>query len=173
MQRNCLKCGHINTAGTGEELEACPACDAIYTRVEAAMAAKRLNAAAARPATQEPIFIEEPRGKRADEKYCSECAAIINAKAEICPKCGVRQMAAPSSSPLGHTSANGKNKVVAGMLALFLGGIGAHKFYLGKGIQGVLYLVFCWMFIPAIIGFVEGLNYLLMSEKTFFQRYGS
>ena len=82
-------------------------------------------------------------------------------------------MAAPSASPLGQTTTSGKNKVVAGLLALFLGGIGVHKFYLGKGIQGILYLVFFWTFIPAVIGFVEGLNYLLMSEKTFFERYGS
>src|SRR5438477_11088527 len=29
--------------------------------------------------------------KRADEKFCHECGAAIRAKAEICPKCGVRQ----------------------------------------------------------------------------------
>ncbi len=36
--------------------------------------------------------------KGANEKYCVECGATINAKAEICPKCGVRQSAAPSNS---------------------------------------------------------------------------
>jgi len=30
--------------------------------------------------------------KRPDEKFCTECGAVINAKAEICPKCGVRQI---------------------------------------------------------------------------------
>ena len=30
--------------------------------------------------------------KMADEKYCSECGKIILLKAEICPKCGVRQL---------------------------------------------------------------------------------
>jgi predicted RNA-binding Zn-ribbon protein involved in translation (DUF1610 family) len=29
--------------------------------------------------------------KQADEKFCHECGATIKAKAEICPKCGVRQ----------------------------------------------------------------------------------
>lgn len=29
--------------------------------------------------------------KGANEKYCQECGEAINAKAEICPKCGVRQ----------------------------------------------------------------------------------
>lgn len=115
----------------------------------------------------EPVAHKAP-----DEKFCSECGALIKAKAEICPKCGVRLMAPPTIGIFGRTAPNGRNKVVAGLLALFLGGLGIHKFYLGKGLQGVLYLVFCWTIIPAIIGFVEGLNYLLMSEQTFFERYG-
>jgi TM2 domain-containing membrane protein YozV len=35
-----------------------------------------------------------------------------------------------------------KNKVVAGLLAIFVGGLGIHKFYLGKVGQGILYLLF-------------------------------
>ncbi len=116
--------------------------------------------------------VEQTATKGPDEKFCPECGAVIKAKAEICPKCGVRQIAPLSTSPLGQTTPSGKNKLVAGLLALFLGGFGIHKFYLGKGGQGILYLAFCWTFIPAIIGFVEGLNYLLMNEKTFFSRYG-
>lgn len=184
MQKTCLKCGHVNEFATGAELEACPSCGAIYSRVEAAIAAKARSAAtavaqvqsvaAAAPTSSDTVASSPlPRAKGSNEKFCSECGSIINAKAEICPKCGVRQMAAPSASPLGQTTASGKNKVVAGVLALFLGGIGVHKFYLGKGFQGLLYLVFCWTFIPAIFGLVEGLNYLLMSEKTFFARYGT
>jgi len=123
-----------------------------------------------RSLVEEPA--EQPVTKCPDEKFCSECGAIIKAKAEICPKCGMRQIAPPSNSPLGQTTPSGKNKLVAGLLALFLGGLGIHKFYLGKGVQGILYLVLCWTFIPAIIGFVEGLNYLLMNEQTFFARYG-
>jgi TM2 domain-containing membrane protein YozV/predicted RNA-binding Zn-ribbon protein involved in translation (DUF1610 family) len=40
--------------------------------------------------------------KAADEKFCSSCGAIIKKEAEICPKCGVRQMtpAAPSPTPI-------------------------------------------------------------------------
>jgi NMD protein affecting ribosome stability and mRNA decay len=29
--------------------------------------------------------------KSADEKYCHECGSVIRLKAEICPKCGIRQ----------------------------------------------------------------------------------
>lgn len=38
MQKTCLKCDHLNPTATGAELEACPSCGAIYSRVEAAMA---------------------------------------------------------------------------------------------------------------------------------------
>ncbi len=48
------------------------------------------------------------------------------------------------------------NKVIYGLLAIFLGGIGVHKFYSGKTGMGILYLVFCWTGIPAIIGIIEG-----------------
>ncbi len=47
------------------------------------------------------------------------------------------------------------NKIVYIVLAFFLGGIGVHKFYAGKIAQGVLYLLFCWTGIPAIIAFIE------------------
>jgi len=60
-----------------------------------------------------------------------------------------------------------KDKTTAAILALLLGGLGIHKFYLGKGALGLLYLIFCWTFIPAIVGFVEGILLLLMSKKDF------
>ena len=48
-----------------------------------------------------------------------------------------------------------KDEVVGVLLALFLGGLGVHKFYLGETGLGILYLVFFWTGIPAIIGFIE------------------
>ena len=41
MQRRCLKCDHLNQAADGGDLEACPKCGAIYSRVEAMAAAGR------------------------------------------------------------------------------------------------------------------------------------
>jgi TM2 domain-containing membrane protein YozV len=66
---------------------------------------------------------------------------------------------------------SGRNRVTAALFAIFLGGLGVHKFYLGKAGQGILYLVFCWTFIPAIVSFIEGLIYLSMAEDAFQQKY--
>ena len=41
------------------------------------------------------------------------------------------------------------NKVVYCLLALFLGGLGVHKFYAGKIGTGILFIMFCWTFIPS------------------------
>lgn len=64
-----------------------------------------------------------------------------------------------------------RSKITAGILALLLGGLGIHKFYLGKGGQGILYLIFCWTWIPSIIAFIEGIIYLTMDEDKFDQKY--
>jgi len=64
-----------------------------------------------------------------------------------------------------------KDRVAAGLFAIFLGGLGVHKFYLGRVGTGLIYLLFCWTGIPSIIGFVEGILYLCKSEYEFRERY--
>lgn len=105
------------------------------------------------------------------EKFCFACGQSIDSRAEICPKCGVRQASAPSAYP-ANIAANGKNRVTAALLAFFLGGIGAHKFYLGSVGWGIVYLVFCWTFIPALAAFIEFIIYLTMSDEAFAAKYG-
>ncbi len=64
-----------------------------------------------------------------------------------------------------------KNKLAAALLAIFLGDFGAHKFYLGKPGIGLIYLAFFWTGIPAVIGVIEGIIYLLSSEEDFHKKY--
>ena len=60
-----------------------------------------------------------------------------------------------------------RSKMAAGILAILLGDLGVHKFYMGKIGMGILYLVFCWTGVPAIIGLVEGIIYLTSSRYDF------
>ena len=128
------------------------------------------------------------------ENKCPQCGAPIDPGATECKFCGeklVTQQAAqqvaqpqvfqqvqpqvvyikeskesgiPSSWPI-------KSKVAAALLAIFLGDLGIHKFYLGKTGMGVVYLLFCWTGIPAIIGFIEGIVYLCSNDENFQRKY--
>ena len=106
-----------------------------------------------------------PDGKEKgpNEKFCRECGAVINQRAEICPECGVRQP--------GYESEGGDERIVAALLAILLGDFGAHKFYLGQTTQGILYLCFFWTLIPGIIGIIEGVIYLTKSDDEFRRQY--
>jgi TM2 domain-containing membrane protein YozV len=70
------------------------------------------------------------------------------------------------------TTRTGKSKLVASLIAIFLGGLGIHKFYLGDNTQGVIYLILCWTFIPAIIGLIEGILWLTQSNDAWLAKYG-
>lgn len=69
--------------------------------------------------------------KRIDQKYCVECGELIRDKAEICPKCGVRQA----------SSEGNKEWMTTLLLCIFLGGIGVHRFYTGHTLIGILQLI--------------------------------
>jgi len=111
----------------------------------------------------------DDRERGAMTKFCRECGEAIRANAEICPKCGVRQLPVPRAFAV---TPSGRSRIAAALFALLLGGLGIHKFYLGRIWQGVLYLLFCWTFIPALIGFIEGILYLTMSDDNFARKYG-
>lgn len=64
-----------------------------------------------------------------------------------------------------------KNRLVAALLALFLGGFGIHKFYLGQTFKGIIYLIFFWTLIPAIIALIEAIVLLVMSDEDFNKKY--
>lgn len=87
------------------------------------------------------------------DNYCSECGnQVMNKNAEICLSCGSKLNGSKIniSSLKNDGKAMGNSKVVAGLLAIFLGGLGIHRFYLGYkeigfiqlGIFVVAFLIF-------------------------------
>ncbi|GAX88348.1 conserved hypothetical protein [Lebetimonas natsushimae] len=73
-----------------------------------------------------------------------------------------------------------KSKIVAFLLAFFLGGFGVHKFYLGCTKEGIIMLVIFLLgfilagipsFIIAVIAFIESLIYIFKSDKEFEETY--
>ena len=83
---------------------------------------------------------------------------------------------APSSFPKEQTD----KKLVSGILAILLGWLGVHKFYLGYTVEGVIMLVvgiggFLLCGIPTtavwVIGVVEGILYLTKTDDEFVKTY--
>ncbi|MBQ4495329.1 MAG: TM2 domain-containing protein, partial [Selenomonadaceae bacterium] len=64
-----------------------------------------------------------------------------------------------------------QTKLIQSALAIFLGSFGAHKFYQGKTIQGVIYFLLSWTTLPMWISLVEGIRYLFMPVEDFYSQY--
>lgn len=79
--------------------------------------------------------------------------------ANFCSSCGVELPHETHSSSPFPSDFNYKSRVAAAVIAITWGIFGIHKFYLRKPIWGILYLAFFWTYIPALVGFVEGLIY--------------
>jgi TM2 domain-containing membrane protein YozV/RNA polymerase subunit RPABC4/transcription elongation factor Spt4 len=102
-----------------------------------------------------------------DQKYCVDCGELINKQAEVCPECGVRQ------PDLRASSGSNSDQMAAGILAILLGGLGAHKFYQGRTGLGLLYLCFFWTAIPALLGLIEGILMLVADEEEYERKYAN
>ncbi len=74
--------------------------------------------------------------KGTGEKFCANCGKEVNEGAAICTNCG----ASIKKVAVG-TVDDQKSKLVAVLLAFFLGSIGIHDFYLGYNKYGVIKIV--------------------------------
>ena len=109
----------------------------------------------------------------AGEKFCWQCGQPTQPGQIVCVKCG--------RSPFPTARADSKSKVAAGLLAIFLGSLGVHKFYLGFTKAGLIMLAVSVIgsfftagvatLATAVIGFIEGIIYLTKSDEEFNSTY--
>ena len=68
----------------------------------------------------------------------------------------------PGYPPYGYVDPQAKSKLAAGLLGIFLGGFGVHRFYLGYTTIGIIQIVVTIFTcgIGSLWGFVEGILYL-------------
>ncbi len=77
-----------------------------------------------------------------------------------------------SSAPSGPKSPGAEKKLVAGLLAILLGGFGVHKFYLGYTKEGIIQIILAFACgIGCVIAIVEGIIYLTKSDEEFVATY--
>ncbi|VUD67949.1 Fimbrial protein [Thalassocella blandensis] len=90
---------------------------------------------------------------------CIGCSKDLHFTAAACPHCGASQR-----------TRRYKSKTVAALFAFFLGGFGAHRFYLGQW-WGVFYLLFFWAWIPGLIALIEFFVFLLSNSQRWDEKY--
>lgn len=95
----------------------------------------------------------------AEMVFCRACGEKIHQTALVCPHCGAPQR-----------TGRYKSKIAAGLLAIFLGGLGIHRFYLGQW-WGIVYLLLVWTWIPALVALIEGVVFLLTTDDKWDEKY--
>ncbi len=81
-------------------------------------------------------------------KFCQNCGQPTDPVAEVCVKCGVRLV-----------TVGEKSKLAAGLLGIFVGGLGVHRFYLGYIGIGIaqIFVTLLTFGVGALWGFIEGI----------------
>jgi TM2 domain-containing membrane protein YozV len=189
--------------GTGKPLK-CPSCNRRITRLDDSPRPQLPEAPPIRrPPELEPLPLaevyasepssaeeiqtseEQPDEKGPDRKYCHECGAIIRSRAVVCPKCGVEQPR--QRDDYRDSDGAGSTRLTAAIFALLFGGLGVHKFYLGRTGTGLTMLLLTLGGIPLgfltcglgfilpgamhLIALIEGIMYLSKTDEQFYNEY--
>ena len=71
--------------------------------------------------------------------FCKHCGKEIDEGTKFCPSCGKEQASGSvqSNPSIPSEDISPKSRTIAALLAFFLGGLGIHRFYVGKSGTGV------------------------------------
>ncbi len=98
--------------------------------------------------------------------YCFNCGKKVNENQDVCLNCGVNL-----KKDKKIDNVNGKSKITAGILGIFLGCYGVHNFYLGYNGKAIAQLLitllslFLLSWVSAIWGLIEGILILTGNIK--------
>lgn len=98
--------------------------------------------------------------------YCFNCGKKVNEVQDVCLNCGVNL-----KKDKKIDNVNGKSKITAGILGIFLGCYGVHNFYLGYNGKTIAQLLitllslFLLSWVSAIWGLIEGILILTGNIK--------
>ncbi len=98
--------------------------------------------------------------------YCFNCGKKVNEVQDVCLNCGVNL-----KKDKKIDNVNGKSKITAGILGIFLGCYGVHNFYLGYNGKAIAQLLitllslFLLSWVSAIWGLIEGILILTGNIK--------
>lgn len=113
------------------------------------------------------------------ERSCQHCNTPLRgtfAARGVCAECAGQRAGPPTvyvqNMPPGRNGPP-RSKAVAILFALTLGAFGAHRFYLGRPGSGLVYLLFSWTLIPALIAFIEAFVILCTDPVVFRRKYGA
>ncbi len=100
--------------------------------------------------------------------FCANCGGQLAPNAVVCMNCGVASdfgAAKKAGAGIGGDGwcPAGKEKIVAILLAFFLGGFGIHNFYLGESKKGILRLLTCWFGLGGLLALIDFIKMLMNS----------
>lgn len=84
-------------------------------------------------------------------RFCANCGQPVNENAEVCLACGF-------SIKNDGKKIGADNKMLLGIIALLVGGLGIHNFMMGETKKGILKILLCWTGISSIIALVDAVK---------------
>lgn len=103
--------------------------------------------------------------------YCRKCGNDVGDDS-YCSKCGARvdgfnhfRVDTPREKPV--YSGKTVNKLAYCLLAILIGSLGIHRFYAGRTVSGIIYILLCWSIIPGVLGLIEGILALRTPEDAY------
>jgi len=117
--------------------------------------------------------------------FCSQCGAEIPESAKFCPSCGATaggaaaqqpqypqqqpppQAQASYARPAPPANVSPSSRLVAILLCFFVGGLGVHRFYVGKIGTGIL-----WLLTGALLGIGWLVDLIMIAAGTFKDKQG-